>query len=86
MCKRVFLFAAVVLCSFAFSPSHAIVQSCVPGSASQGCTSGSGTGGQSASCTVTLNCSNGSVSCTSNKNDCKRGNYYVECDGKKTWC
>ena len=37
------------------------------------------------SCTVTLTCAFGSVSCTGD-NSCSRGANYVECDGKKTYC
>ena len=42
-----------------------------------------GSGGYG-SCTVTVNCSNGSVSCTGST--CTHGNGWVSCDGTKTSC
>lgn len=36
------------------------------------------------SCTVTSDCSNGSISCTGEV--CSRGYAWVKCDGKKTTC
>lgn len=82
----------LVLCSFAYS----IETSCIPGGASQGCTSGGGSSsggsggtGGSTTCTVTTYCYDGSVlvgtiSCTGTI--CARENNYVACDGQRTYC
>jgi hypothetical protein len=43
-------------------------------------------GESGASCTVTTNCSHGSVSCTSPNNNCSRDVYGVTCDGVTTYC
>ncbi len=81
--KLAFITIMMLFVAHAFS----IEQNCIPGSATQGCTGGSGSGGgTTTSCTVTTNCSNGSVSCTSVNNDCKRGLTYVKCDGIWTYC
>ncbi len=32
-------------------------------------------------CTVTVNCTNGSISCTSNAGRCELGTTWVKCDG-----
>lgn len=82
--KHLFVLAFFLLASTKVFP---IEQNCIPGSAAQGCTSGGSTGGgTTTSCTVTTICSNGSVSCTSVKNACKRGLTWVECDLVKTYC
>jgi len=63
-----------------------------PNDTDDGGSGGTGGGSGTASCTVTTNCSGGaggSVSCTSFKNDCKRGSDsggWVKCDGVKTCC
>ncbi len=40
-----------------------------------------GSGGYDGSCTATLTCNTGSISCTSPTGDCKRGWGDITCDG-----
>lgn len=75
--KKLAIALVVLVCSLAFAIE--CTNCCALCSGNTG-------GGTTTSCTITVNCVNGSVSCTSVNNDCVKGSTYVTCDKKSTYC